>query len=94
MKLNRLNIGISYCYSFWNLLQSFSFVKQVYESDANFLLVKVENADKTYHYLTQQNIVVRNRHKEASCANCLRITVGTAAENEDLIEKLNNFNAD
>lgn len=72
-------------------LESFSFVKKIYESDANFLLVKVDEADKTYHYLTQQNIVVRNRHKEVLCENCLRITVGTEEENRKLINALQAF---
>ncbi len=72
-------------------LQTFSFVQKIYASDANFLLVKVDDADKTYHHLTQHNIVVRNRHKEVLCENCLRITIGTAKENTTLIETLQVF---
>ncbi len=61
-------------------------VKKVFPSDANFLLVRVNNADGLYHYLAQNGIVVRNRSRELHCENCLRITVGTAAENKRLLE--------
>lgn len=72
-------------------LMGFSFVEKVYESDANFLLVKVKDADTLYNYLSAKGIVVRNRSKEIICENCLRITVGTPAENERLIKSLNFF---
>ncbi len=75
-------------------LSELSFVKRVYQTDANFILVKVNDANALYDQLSANGIVVRNRHKEVGCTNCLRITVGTTAENKDLIENLENFNAE
>lgn len=69
-------------------LQAFSFVEKVYASDANFLLVKVKDANALYQYLADKGIVVRNRSKDALCDNCLRITIGTKAENMKLLEVL------
>jgi len=60
-------------------------VRKVYPSDANFLLVEVTDADKIYAYLLDNGIVVRNRSTQPGCFNCLRVTVGTQAENEKLI---------
>lgn len=65
-----------------------NFVEKVYHSDANFLLIKVDNANKRYGQLIEKGIVVRNRTKEISCNNCLRITVGTLEENIKLINTL------
>ncbi|MES2431518.1 MAG: histidinol-phosphate transaminase [Bacteroidota bacterium] len=70
---------------------NFSFVEKIYPSDANFFLMKVNDADKIYNYLTDNEIVVRNRTKEVMCENCLRITVGTPAENKLLIQTLKNY---
>ena len=66
-------------------LEQISFVKIIYPSDANFWLIKVDDANKRYGQLLQKGIVVRNRTNEISCDNCLRITVGTPRENEKLI---------
>jgi histidinol-phosphate aminotransferase len=63
-------------------------VENVFPSDANFLLVRVTNADEIYRYLCEQGIIVRNRNKELHCSNCLRITVGTPSENDLLLTKL------
>jgi histidinol-phosphate aminotransferase len=72
-------------------LNSFSFIEKVYPSDANFFLMKVTNADHLYEYLAAQGIIVRNRSKEPGCSNCLRVTVGTQAENELLLTILKNY---
>lgn len=72
-------------------LKDFSFVERVYESDANFLLVKVNDAGKVYQYLSDNKIVVRNRSKEVNCENCLRITVGTPPENLELLRILESY---
>jgi histidinol-phosphate aminotransferase len=72
-------------------LKQFKFVEQVYESDANFLLVKMQDAAGLYSLLTTKGIVVRNRSKDAMCDNCLRITIGTGAENELLLQALKEF---
>lgn len=72
-------------------LQQFNFVKIIYSSDSNFILVKVDDADKLYQYLLLHRIIVRNRSKEPLCENCIRITVGTQEENEALINTLKNY---
>ncbi|MFD0964058.1 histidinol-phosphate transaminase [Pseudofulvibacter geojedonensis] len=69
-------------------LGNISYVKKVYPSDANFLLVKVDNATKRYNQLIENGIVVRNRTKQFLCENCLRITIGTPNENKILINTL------
>ncbi len=63
-------------------------VKHIYPTDANFILIKVAEATATYEALLASGIVTRNRNKVSLCAGCLRITVGTPAENTELIEKL------
>lgn len=72
-------------------LAVFSFVETIYPSDANFILVKVTDAERLYTYLASQEIVVRNRSHEPNCENCIRITIGTEEENEKLITSLQNF---
>lgn len=64
------------------------FVKKIYPSDANFILIKVDNADERYNQLVEKGIIIRNRTKDDLCKNCLRITVGTEVENEKLITTL------
>ena len=71
-----------------NSLQTIEIVDKVYASDANFLLVKVDNANQRYNELVKQGIVVRNRSNHILCENCLRFTVGTSDENEKLIAVL------
>ena len=66
-------------------LRGVPFVRHIYPSDANFLLVRVVNADSTYDYLLKNGIVVRNRSREIHCENCLRITVGAPKENDRLL---------
>ena len=63
-------------------------VRQVYPSDANFLLVKVDDPRGAYEHLLQAGIVVRDRSKVELCEGCLRITVGTEAENAELLKSL------
>jgi histidinol-phosphate aminotransferase len=69
-------------------LQQLPIVDKVYHSDANFLLVKVNDANTLYQYLAQQGVVVRNRHTTELCENCIRITVGTQEENNILMQTL------
>ena len=61
-------------------------VEKVYPSDANFLLVKVKDARKTYSDLVNQWIIVRDRSNVVLCENCLRITVGIESENKKLVD--------
>ncbi|MCO5948968.1 histidinol-phosphate transaminase [Mucilaginibacter flavidus] len=72
-------------------LKHFDFVVDIYPSDANFILVKTTDANGIYNYLVNQGIIVRNRSKVELCEGCLRITVGTPAENNILLETLQNF---
>ena len=76
-----------------NELHKLSFVKKIHPTDANFILVKVSDADKLYQYLADKEIVVRNRNKEILCENCLRITIGTPQENEKLLLTLKKYQA-
>jgi histidinol-phosphate aminotransferase len=64
------------------------FVERIYPSDANFLLVKVEDPASTYNYLVDRGIIVRDRSRVVLCEGCLRITVGTPEENERLFRAL------
>lgn len=69
-------------------LEEISFIVKVYPSDANFLLVKVDNAIVRYHQLVEHEIIVRNRTNLPLCENCLRFTVGTKEENKKLMKTL------
>ena len=73
-------------------LDKLPMVQQVYPSDANFLLVKMQDAAAIFHYLIDEKVIVRDRSKVVLCESCLRITVGTAEENEKLMAELKNFN--
>jgi histidinol-phosphate aminotransferase len=66
-------------------------VEKVYPSDANFILVQVTDANKIYKFLLDRGIVVRNRTNQFNCFNCLRISVGTPAENLKLVEALSAY---
>ncbi len=69
-------------------LQNISFVAKIYPSNANFVLVKVDDANNRYQQLLEKGVVVRNRTNQALCENTLRFTVGTEAENKKLIDTL------
>lgn len=70
------------------VLQQIPGVEKVYESDANFLLVKIREARKVYEYLLSKGIVVRDRSNVILCEDCLRITIGTEEENTQLVDAL------
>lgn len=70
---------------------SLPFVRQVYPSDANFLLVKMEDPLGVYRYLMARGIIVRDRSSVPLCEGCLRITVGTETENRLLLKALNEY---
>jgi histidinol-phosphate aminotransferase len=71
-----------------NAFGSLDFILEVFPSDANFLLVKVEDADALYNYLLKQGVIVRNRSRLPLCHGCLRITIGTNEENTRLLEEM------
>jgi len=72
-------------------LEKINFVKKIYPTDANFMLVEVEDADKIYAELVNQKVITRNRNTVVK--NCIRITVGSEAENEKLIFALKTFDS-
>ncbi|TNJ46430.1 histidinol-phosphate transaminase [Tamlana fucoidanivorans] len=71
-----------------NALEGVSYVLKIYPTDANFVLVKVDDATKRYNQLIEKGIVVRNRTTQPGCENCLRLTIGTQEENKVLIQNL------
>ena len=66
-------------------LKELAFVQVVFPSNSNFLLIKVDDADKRYKQLIDYGVVVRNRSNVKGCENCLRVTVGTPQQNKILI---------
>ena len=69
-------------------LTAYPFIKKIYPSEANFILIKVDDANKRYDELIKNGIVVRNRSSQLHCDNCLRVTVGTPSENTKLLTLL------
>lgn len=69
-------------------LEQLSIVEHIYPSDANFVLVKVDDANLRYKQLVEKGIIVRNRNSVTLCENCLRITIGTAQDNKELLNAL------
>ena len=67
------------------------FCEHLYPTDANFFLVRVTNAQSVYDYLVDKGIIVRNRTRVQLCKNCLRITIGTKTENNELLAALRQF---
>jgi len=72
-------------------LGDLKFVEKIYPSDANFLLIKVHDADAVYNFLRDNGVIVRNRSNQPGCFNMLRITIGNSEENKLLINTLKNF---
>ncbi|WP_294744985.1 histidinol-phosphate transaminase [uncultured Prevotella sp.] len=76
------------------MLEAFSqlsICEKVYPTDANFFLAKVSDAQGIYDYLVKQGVIVRNRTRVQLCHNCLRITIGTRNENNELIGTLRQY---
>ncbi|UAM99423.1 histidinol-phosphate transaminase [Polaribacter litorisediminis] len=69
-------------------LKEIKFITKIYPTDCNFVLVKVDDANKRYNQLIAKGIVIRNRTNQPLCENCLRFTVGTNLENGRLIQTL------
>ena len=67
-------------------LVKFDWVIKIHPSNANFLLIRVSDADKIYNALVKQNVIVRNRHKLVK--NCIRISIGTPEENRILLQSM------
>lgn len=69
-------------------LETVNYISKIYPSDANFVLVTVDDANKRYNQLIEKGIVIRNRTTQSGCENTLRLTVGTSEENRILIDTL------
>lgn len=69
-------------------LNNLPLIMKIYPTDANFILVRVDDANAVYAKLASDGIIVRNRNKVTLCANCLRITVGTPEEDDALLKAL------
>lgn len=69
-------------------LQKLDCVETVYPSEANFLLVKVDDANARYKKLVERGVIVRNRTTVQLCEGCLRITIGSQAENNQLLANI------
>lgn len=65
--------------------------ERVYPTDANFFLAKVDDAQSIYDYLVDKGIIVRNRTRVQLCQNCLRVTIGTKSENNELLAALRTY---
>lgn len=72
-------------------LAAFSCILTVYPSDANFLLVKTADADALMEYFRQRGIIIRNRSHEEGCSGCVRITIGSSAENDAVLAVLDEY---
>lgn len=72
-------------------LRELTLVKHIYPTDANFVLIRVDDASGMYRYLIDKSIVVRNRSSVTLCHGCIRITVGTPEENDALIQEMRKF---
>ena len=76
------------------LMQAFTelpICEKVYKTDANFFLAKMTDAQRIYDYLVDRGIIVRNRTRIQLCNNCLRITIGTKGENNELLSALRQY---
>ncbi len=76
------------------MIDAFQLLKQcvkIYPTDANFFLARMTDAQKTYDYLVERGIIVRNRTNVTLCNNCLRITIGTKTENNELLAALRQY---
>ena len=65
--------------------------EKVFPTDANFFLARMNDAQAIYDYLVDKGIIVRNRTRITLCQNCLRITIGTKTENNELLSALRQY---
>ena len=85
---NEINSIIDQREELLKVLLKVKFVEKIYPTEANFILIKVDDATKRYNDLISRGIVIRNRTTQPLCDNCLRLTVGTEEENRKLINEL------
>ncbi len=72
-------------------LITYESVEYVYPTDANFILFKIRSATDVYEKMAEEGVIIRYRGNEPHCENCLRLTIGTQAENERFFEALENI---
>jgi len=72
-------------------MKSIPLIHKVYPSDTNYILFKVDDANKLYKYLLTKKVIIRNRDKAPLLKGCLRVSVGTPEENNQFIEALKSY---
>ena len=90
-KTQNVNIILQEREKLTEAIANLNFVKEVFPSDANFVLVKMEAPKDVYQFLLDRKIIVRDRSNVLLCEGCLRISIGTPAENQLLISTLKSF---
>ncbi len=72
-------------------LDELDLVEKIHPTEANFLLMKVPNAEELYNFLVEEKVITRDRSKVELCEECLRVTVGTPQENDAFIDGLKKY---
>jgi len=85
---SEINLIIKQREKLLKVLLDIKYVEKIYPTEANFILIKVDDANKRYDDLIAKGIVIRNRTTQPLCENTLRLTIGTESENKKLIEAL------
>jgi histidinol-phosphate aminotransferase len=89
---NEINSIVAQREQLLKVLNEVNFVSKIYPTEANFFLIKVDNANQRYDELIAKGIVIRNRTTQPLCENTLRLTIGTEEENKRLMEALQSLN--
>jgi histidinol-phosphate aminotransferase len=71
-----------------NELKKIRKVEMIYPTDANYILVKIQNASTVQKMMADKGVIIRDRSSQPNLKNCLRITVGTHEQNKKLLELL------
>jgi histidinol-phosphate aminotransferase len=72
-------------------MKDHALIREIYRTDSNFILFKVDDANAMYDYFAENGVVVRNRSSQYNCENCLRVSVGTKEENDKFLQLLSMF---
>ncbi len=89
--LNQRNEINYFKYNLINELKEIEYIDKIFDSDTNFILIRVDDADRRYKQILDKGVVVRNRNTQPKCKNCLRITIGTEQQNSTLIKVMKNI---
>jgi histidinol-phosphate aminotransferase len=71
--------------------EGMNYIKKAHPTHANFILLEVEDPNALYQYLTEHQVIVRNRNTTPLCSGCVRISVGTKSENDELLKWMGEF---